>query len=58
VRVVCAEDPGRVLPVLRERFQGEAKVAPKITAVSLPEIEALQMPEGTRKRRYFVDLRE
>jgi phenylacetate-CoA ligase len=58
VRVVCAEDPGRLFPVLRERFQGEAKVAPRITAVSLTEIEALQMPEGTRKRRFFVDLRE
>jgi phenylacetate-CoA ligase len=58
VRVVCADDSGRIFPALRERFQGEAKVAPRITAVSLTELEALQMPEGTRKRRYFVDLRE
>jgi hypothetical protein len=25
---------------------------------SAAEVEALQMPEGSRKRRYFVDLRE
>jgi phenylacetate-CoA ligase len=57
VRVACLADPARVLALLRERFRGEAKVTPQLTLASPAEIEALQMPEGTRKRRYFVDLR-
>jgi phenylacetate-CoA ligase len=57
VKVACADDPVRVFAVLKERFQGEAKVAPEITAAALSEIESLQLPEGVRKRRYFVDLR-
>jgi phenylacetate-CoA ligase len=43
---------------LRERFQGTVKVVPQITLAKPEEIEALQSPEGTRKRRYFVDLRD
>ena len=57
VRIACAGDPVPTVQILRERFQGEAKVAPQITLAPLAEIEALQMPEGTRKRRYFVDMR-
>jgi len=33
-------------------------VAPRLSVASAVEIEALQMPEGARKRRHFVDLRE
>jgi phenylacetate-CoA ligase len=58
VQVACADDPAAVLRRLRERFQGEVKVAPRLSAASAAEIEALQMPEGARKRRHFVDLRE
>jgi phenylacetate-CoA ligase len=58
VRVACSGDAAAVLRVLRERFQGEVKVAPRLSAASATEIEALQMPEGARKRRHFVDLRE
>ncbi len=58
VKVACADDPVRVLSVLKERFQGEAKVAPQLSPASVAEIEALQLPEGARKRRHFVDLRD
>jgi phenylacetate-CoA ligase len=58
VRVACAADSAGVVRRLRERFQGEAKVMPEIRIGSAAEIEALQMPEGARKRRHFVDLRE
>jgi phenylacetate-CoA ligase len=58
VKVACADEPARVLARLKERFRGEAKVEPQLTAASAAEIEALQQPEGTRKRRCFVDLRE
>jgi phenylacetate-CoA ligase len=56
---VCwgAENEERAARVLRERLQAEAKVAPAITAVTAAEVERLQMPEGARKRRFFVDLR-
>jgi phenylacetate-CoA ligase len=57
VRVACRADPARTLALLRERFRGEAKVTPRITLASPEEIEVLQLPEGARKRRYFVDLR-
>jgi phenylacetate-CoA ligase len=57
VRVACAADPARTMAQLRERFRGEAKVTPDIRVASPEDIEALQMPEGARKRRYFVDLR-
>jgi phenylacetate-CoA ligase len=58
VRIACATDPAPLTHRLRERFQGAAKVAPEITVASAAEVEALQMPGGARKRRYFVDLRE
>lgn len=57
VRVTCTRDPERTVAALREHFQGEAKVAPRITLAPAAEIEAMQMPEGARKRRYFVDER-
>ncbi len=57
VRVACRAEPDRVLAVLRERFRGEAKVTPHLKLASPEEIEALQMPDGARKRRCFVDLR-
>lgn len=57
VRVACQGEVARTLRTLEERFQGEAKVRPEISFVSAAEIEALQLPEGTRKRRIFVDLR-
>ncbi|HVU26417.1 MAG TPA: AMP-binding protein [Verrucomicrobiae bacterium] len=43
--------------VLREAIQARAKIAPQIRRVSSAEIESLQMPPETRKRRTFVDLR-
>jgi phenylacetate-CoA ligase len=57
VRVACQGEVARTLRTLEERFQGEAKVRPEISFASAAEIEALQLPEGTRKRRIFVDLR-
>lgn len=57
VRVACAENPEKVLRNLRDRFQGEAKVTPELMVATPAEIEALQLPEGARKRRMFVDLR-
>jgi phenylacetate-CoA ligase len=56
---VCwnAASADKALPALRERLRGEAKVSPRITESSAGEIERLQMPEGSRKRRFFVDLR-
>ncbi|MEI7731122.1 MAG: AMP-binding protein [Verrucomicrobiota bacterium] len=57
VRVAFAGDSRKISEVLRERFQGTAKVSPQITPATSEEIEALQLPHGARKRRYFVDLR-
>jgi phenylacetate-CoA ligase len=57
VRLACAADATRTLAILRERFRGEAKVTPELRLASPEDIEALQMPAGARKRRYFVDLR-
>lgn len=57
VRVACGGHWDGALRALREHFQGAVKVIPEITRAAPAEIEALQMPEGTRKRRYFVDLR-
>lgn len=57
VRIACSANAGGVAGLLRERFRGEAKVVPEVKAATLEEIEALQMPEGGRKRRYFIDLR-
>lgn len=58
VRLACGGTGKPTLDRLRERFQGMAKVAPELTLATAAEIESLQMPEGTRKRRYFVDLRD
>jgi phenylacetate-CoA ligase len=57
VRLARGPDRKESLGALRERFQGVVKVIPEITVAPLAEIEALQMPQGARKRRYFVDLR-
>ncbi|HEY3861688.1 MAG TPA: AMP-binding protein [Verrucomicrobiae bacterium] len=42
---------------LREAMQARAKMAPAIRRAPREEIEALQMPPGARKRRFYVDLR-
>ncbi len=57
VRVACRGKSRQTLTELRDRFQGEAKVVPDLTLASTADIEALQLPAGARKRRYFVDLR-
>ncbi|MCC7374799.1 MAG: AMP-binding protein [Verrucomicrobiales bacterium] len=57
VKLTCQGDPESVRRELRERFRGEAKVVPALSVAPVSEVEALQMPEGARKRRYFVDLR-
>lgn len=49
---------GTVAPdVLREVLQGRTKVAPLVRVASSEEIERLQAPANSRKRRWFVDLR-
>lgn len=58
VRFACSRGRNGALRALRERFQGALKVVPEITLAAPAEIEALQMPAGARKRRYFVDLRQ
>jgi len=57
---ICWEGANSERPwrTLRERLQAEAKVTPTITTADAAEIERLQMPEGARKRRLFVDLRQ
>ena len=57
VRIACDGDRDAIVRSLRERFQGEAKVVPSVVTATPAEIDALQMPDGTRKRRYFVDER-
>ena len=58
IKISSAADPAKVIAALKEQFQGAAKVIPQITAASPAEIEKLQLPDGARKRRYFVDLRD
>jgi phenylacetate-CoA ligase len=58
VRLACAGTAKTTLRKLREQFQGGAKVVPELTLAAPAEIESLQMPEGERKRRFFVDLRQ
>ena len=58
VRLAGAGMAKTILGRLREQFQGAAKVTPELTLAAPAEIESLQLPEGTRKRRFFVDLRE
>ncbi len=57
IKFCSAADPAKIIAALKEQFQGVAKVIPQITAASPAEIEKLQLPDGARKRRYFVDLR-
>jgi hypothetical protein len=47
-----------IIAALKEQIQGAVKVVPEINAASPAEIEKLQLPDGARKRRYFVDLRD
>jgi len=56
--VACSGEAGHVLKELKDRCQGGVKVTPRLTAANPAEIEALQMPPGARKRRWFVDLRQ
>ena len=58
VKIACDGDAAKITAALRERFQGEIKVAPQITVAPPAEIEKLQLPDGVRKRRYFVDFRD
>jgi phenylacetate-CoA ligase len=58
VRLACAGTAKTILGRLREQFQGAAKVAPELILAAPAEIESLQMIEDSRKRRFFVDLRE
>jgi phenylacetate-CoA ligase len=57
VRLACAGTAKTTFDRLREQFQGAAKVTPELKLATSAEIESLQLPEGTRKRRFFVDLR-
>lgn len=57
VRLACSGEEESTLRTLRERFQGEARVLPQLILDTPAAIEAIQLPEGARKRRYFVDLR-
>jgi phenylacetate-CoA ligase len=57
VKIACVGGAAEIFAALRERFQGEAKVVPQITVAPAAEIEKLQLPDGARKRCYFVDLR-
>jgi phenylacetate-coenzyme A ligase PaaK-like adenylate-forming protein len=58
IKFSSAENPAKIIAAMKEQFQGSVKVIPQITAVPPAEIEKLQLPEGARKRRYFVDLRD
>jgi len=58
VRLVCRGSGNEALRALRERFQGAVKVVPDLVLAAAADLEALQMPAGARKRRYFVDLRQ
>jgi phenylacetate-CoA ligase len=58
IKFSSAADPTKIISTLKELFQGAAKVIPRLTAAAPAEIEQLQLPDGARKRRYFVDLRD
>jgi phenylacetate-CoA ligase len=51
-------DQAKIISALKELFQGAAKVTPRLTVAVPAELEQLQLPDGARKRRYFVDLRD
>jgi len=57
IKFSSAADPVKIIATLKELFQGAVKVIPQISHATPAEIEKLQLPDGTRKRRYFVDLR-
>jgi phenylacetate-CoA ligase len=44
--------------LVRERLRARARIAPRLRTADPEEIESLQMPPNSRKRRYFVDLRQ
>jgi len=46
-----------VLDEARAAIQGEAKVTPDIRLATEEEIDMLQSPPGSRKRRFFIDRR-
>ena len=58
IKFYSTADPAKIIPALKEQFQGSVKVIPQITAALPAEIEKLQLPHGARKRRFFVDLRD
>ena len=58
IKFSSAADPAKIIAMLKEQFQGAVKVIPQITAAPPAEIGKLQLPDGARKRRYFVDLRD
>jgi len=58
IKIACTGDVAEMVRALQERFQGAIKMTPTITPASPEEIEQLQLPDGSRKRRQFVDLRE
>ena len=58
IKVSSAADTAKIISALKEKFQGSVKVSPQITATSAAEIAKLQLPDGARKHRYFVDLRD
>lgn len=57
VVIHCQRDEDGTVALLREAFRGRAKVVPEIRCADKASIDKLQMPEGVRKRRFFVDLR-
>jgi phenylacetate-CoA ligase len=58
IKFSSTADSAKIISALKENFQGAVKVSPQITAALPAEIEKLQLPDGARKRRYFVDLRD
>ncbi|HVM59507.1 MAG TPA: AMP-binding protein [Verrucomicrobiae bacterium] len=45
------------LSTVRDVLRGRTRIVPSVRQASREEIEALQLPANTRKRRFFVDLR-
>jgi phenylacetate-CoA ligase len=58
IKFCCETDPPKWQAALQEEIQGRVKVVPQLSVVPPAEIEQLQLPDGARKRRYFVDLRD
>ncbi|MHC5054328.1 MAG: phenylacetate--CoA ligase family protein [Planctomycetota bacterium] len=57
VLVSSKGDGDQALEEAHERLQGELKVAPDVRLATIEEIESLQCPPGSRKRRLFIDNR-